>query len=273
VPCLERGTGTQSSPLSLSTAVVSSLLPTHRRRPRWPTVGGRGVWMCTVVVVGLVGVMPFWSFSPEFAGGFWWSASSPLCWFPWWRLSGGGRSGWSSFNKLVFGPERVWIFLFLASSSCCHGGRGREVEERWISRLYLVDIQLFPFLLCELMRVSSLAPAGETDLTVGVNRGVAPADVLLASLKSRRLRRVEDAATSTRLSPLKICSGDPAAACWCLFSPSGETTASMQAVADLVVYRRSQGLSCCFTFYGVLSVIWGQLPRFWMVLVASCFLT
>jgi hypothetical protein len=33
--------------------------------------------MCTVVVLGLFGVMPFWSFSPEFAGGFWWSASSP----------------------------------------------------------------------------------------------------------------------------------------------------------------------------------------------------
>jgi hypothetical protein len=165
----------------------------------------------------------------------------------------------------------VRIFLFPASFSCCHGGRRLEMEDQWISCLYLVVLQLVPVLLRVLLRVMLLVFAGEADSTAGVIRGGAPADVLLASLRSWRPRRVATAATSTRLSPPKFCSGDSAAACWCLFSFSGEVEALVQAAADLIQHRRSRGLGCIFTFSRVLSVIWGQLVRFWMVLVTSCF--
>jgi hypothetical protein len=78
------------------------------------------------------------------------------------------------------------------------------MEEKQFSGLYLVDLQLSHVLLHELMQVKLLVPVGETDLTAGVNRGVALADAPLASPRSRRPRRVEDAATSTWFIPLKF---------------------------------------------------------------------
>jgi hypothetical protein len=230
--------------------------------------------MCTGVALGLLGVLPLWRFSPEFAGGFRRFAGSFPCWSPWWKLSGGGGSGRISPNKLVFGPLRVRILLFLASSSCCHGGRGREVEVRWFWGLFVVDLQLLPALKRELLRVTALALAVGTGLTVGVNRGVAPVDAPSTSPRSRRPRRVADAATSTRFFPLTFCSGDSAVACGCFFSHSGEAEALMQAAADLVLRRRSHMLGCIFLFLRVLSVKGGQLSQIWMFLViSSCFLT
>jgi hypothetical protein len=146
------------------------------------------------------------------------------------------------------------------------------MEEKQFSGLYLVDLRLFHVLLHELMQVKLLVLAGETDLTARVNRGVAPADAPLASPRSWRPRRVEDAATSTRFIPLKFQSGDLAAACWCLFSPSGEAEALLQAAADFDLHRRSRWHGCTFYFFRVLSVKWGQLPKFWIVPVTSCFL-
>jgi hypothetical protein len=169
--------------------------------------------------------------------------------------------------------KTVRIFLLLVSFACCHGGRRLEMEERWFSCRFWVFLQLFPVLLRVLRRVMMLVFAGETDSTAGVIRGAAPADVPSASLRSWRSRRVATAAISTRLSPPKICSGDSVAACWCLFSLSGEVEASMQAAADLFQLRRSRGFGCNFTFFRVLSVIWEQLSWVWMVPVTTCFLT
>jgi hypothetical protein len=167
----------------------------------------------------------------------------------------------------------VRTFWFSASCSCCHGGRRLEMEDRWFSCLFLVVFRLVPVLLRVLLRAMLLVFAGEAGSTAGVFRGVAPADVLFASLRSWRSRLVDTAATSTRLSPPKFCSGDSAAACWCIFSFSGEVDALLQAAADLFQHRRSRGPGCNFTFFRVPSVIWGQLVRVWMVLVTSCFLT
>jgi hypothetical protein len=55
-----------------------------------------------------------------------------------------------------------------------------------------------------------------------------------------------------------------------LFSFSGEVEASAKAVADHGCSRRSQGLTCFFTLFWVLSVVWRQLFRVWTVLVFSC---
>lgn len=45
---------------------------------------------------------------------------------------GGGFSR-ISLNKLAFLPDKELISLFSASSFCCHGGRGREVDEFFVS--------------------------------------------------------------------------------------------------------------------------------------------
>lgn len=137
----------------------------------------------------------------------------------------------------------------------------------------LVVFQLLPTLLCEFLQVLLLVLASDLDLTDGVNRGVSPADTATSSLRSRRPRRVEDAATSTRLGPLKVHSVDTAAACGRLFSPSGEVEVSVDAAADHVHHRRSQGPTCYFSFFRVLSVFLGQLSHVWNDRVVSCFLT
>jgi hypothetical protein len=123
------------------------------------------------------------------------------------------------------------------------------VEELWrlLFRSLLQKLKLF--LLWELMQVMKLAQASEIDLTVGGDRGVAPADAALAFARSRRSRRVVHAAISTRTLPLQVFSGDQAAACWCFVFLSGEALAFVQAAADLDLYRRIRGLSCNFVFY------------------------
>jgi hypothetical protein len=121
------------------------------------------------------------------------------------------------------------------------------MEELRSSCLNLIALQLF--LLWELMQVRMLAQAFESDLTVGGNRGVAPADAALASARSRRSCRVVIAAISTRTLPPQVYSGDKAAACWCFVFPSGEVLAFMQAAADLNLHRRIRGLSCNFVFH------------------------
>ena len=122
-------------------------------------------------------------------------------------------------------------------------------------------------------RTQLLVPASFTGLTAGESRGVSPADVLLDSFRSRRLRRVTTAATPTRCFPLQVFSGDLAAADRCLVSPSGEVETSVSAEADLLPHRRSRGLVCILLFCRVLSVICGQLVQIWIVPVFSVFLT
>jgi hypothetical protein len=148
-----------------------------------------------------------------------------------WRAPS-ARSAWRGPVVVVSAVARAWCLWPL-------------LEAAMALPLYL----LFPVLLRVLLRVKALVSAGETDSTAGVNRGVAPADVSSAFLRSWRPRQVAAAATSTRLSPLKVCSGDSAAACWCFFSPSGKVEASMQAAADLIQRRRSRGLGCSFSSF------------------------
>jgi hypothetical protein len=97
----------------------------------------------------------------------------------------------------------------------------------------------------ELLQVLKLASAG-VDLTVGVLRGESPADGVSLLLQSR-LCRVALAAISTRLCPLKVLSGNTAAASWCLAFVSDETGRFRQAAAERACSRRTQGLSCFFT--------------------------
>jgi hypothetical protein len=122
------------------------------------------------------------------------------------------------------------------------------------------------------MQVFKLASASGVDLTAGVVRGVAPADMLITSARSWRPRRVIVAANSTRRCPLKDYSGDKAAPagasslapawrnrCW-----RRRIVLGAEDPKDLVVF---------LLFSGVLSVILGQLSNFWTVLVLSSFLT
>lgn len=91
---------------------------------------------------------------------------------------------------------------------------GSELADGFRRCLYrsLVVLQLFPKLLCERMQVGVLVFSSVSTLTGGEDRGVAPADVLSAFFRSRRLHRVATATTSTRLCPLKVLSSDLAAA-------------------------------------------------------------
>lgn len=73
-------------------------------------------------------------------------------------------------------------------------------------------LQLLPLLRCKLLQALLLAPASSSGLTVGGMRGVSPVDVRSTSLRSRRPRRVENAATSTRFCPLKYLSDNTATA-------------------------------------------------------------
>jgi hypothetical protein len=110
-------------------------------------------------------------------------------------------------------------------------------------------LQLLPVLFVVLLQAWRLARAGVLGLSAGEVRGAAPADVALAFARSRRPRRVDTAATSTRRSPLKFLSGDSAAACGGFFSPSGEDVAPVRAAADRLWRRRSQGPSCYFFLF------------------------
>jgi hypothetical protein len=80
--------------------------------------------------------------------------------------------------------------------------------------------------------------ASETDLTVGMDRDIAPTNAPLASARSWRSRRVAYAAISTRNLPLKIRSGDQVASYWCLVFPFGEAHAFRPAAADFDLHGR-----------------------------------
>ena len=129
-------------------------------------------------------------------------------------------------------------------------------------------LKLFPVV--ELMRVMRPALVGASDLTVGVERGVAPADVHLTSARSRRSRRVTLAATSTRIDPPEFQSGDQAAACWCPLSSSGEVERQSRRRPIEILTEDPKDVFVIFPSIKVLSVKWGQLPQFWCVLVPSC---
>jgi hypothetical protein len=130
----------------------------------------------------------------------------------------------------------------------------------------------FPAVPFVLMQVFKQASASGVDLTTGVVRGVAPADMLITSARSWRPRRVIVAATSTRRCPLKDYSGDKAA-------PAGAS--SLTPAWRYRCWRRRIVLGAedpkdlaVFLFLSrVLSVFLGQLSIFWTVLVLSSFLT
>lgn len=108
----------------------------------------------------------------------------------------------------------------------------------------------------ECLRACKLAFAGGCGLTVGLNRGVAPADVASADFKPRRPRRVADAAISTRCEPPQVWSGDTAATLVVFVFFSGGATA---ATADRVVAESMrqgwfQGPGCSFVCCRGLSV-------------------
>jgi hypothetical protein len=130
----------------------------------------------------------------------------------------------------------------------------------------------FPAVPFVLMQVFKQASASGVDLTTGVVRGVAPADMLITFARSRRPRRVIDAATSTRKCPLKDYPGDKAA-------PAGAS--SLTPGWRYRCWRRRivlgaedpKDLAVFLSFSRVLSVSLGQLSKFWTVLVLSSFLT
>jgi hypothetical protein len=194
------------------------------------------------------------------AGGGWCSWCGRWC-------EGGGRRLELLSPALFF----VVVELLLARRRRCWGcaGVGLELADGLFWCLYRspVVLQFVPKLLCVQMQVGVLALASFSVLTAGVNRGVSPADVLSASFRSRRPRRVAAAATSTRRGPLKVRSGDLAAACGGFVSPSGEVELSKMAVADLHRLRGARGLDCFLVSFRVLFVIWGQLSQ---CLVGSC---
>jgi hypothetical protein len=143
----------------------------------------------------------------------------------------------------------AWGILVLPLLPRFDGDCSGAVEELWrlLYRSLLQRLQLF--LLWKFLQVMELAQASAIDLTVRVDRGVAPADAALAFARSRRSRRVVTAATSTRTLPLQVFSGDLAAACWCFVFLSGEALAFVQAAADLDPCRRIRGRSCNFVFF------------------------
>jgi hypothetical protein len=119
------------------------------------------------------------------------------------------------------------------------------------------------------LQVVRPAFVGDSDLTAGRIRAVCPADVLSSFFKSRRLRRVGDAATLTRLRPLKFPFGDLVAVCWCFGVISGERARCFQAAADRAESRRHQGLVCGFSsLQGVFCNLWTAVQ----LLDGSCIL-
>jgi hypothetical protein len=128
----------------------------------------------------------------------------------------------------------------------------------------------FPAVPFELMQVVKQAPASGVDLTTGVVRAVGPADMLITSARSRHLRRVIHAATSTRRYPLKDYPGDKAA-------PAGVSSSApawrIWCWSRRIVSAEDPKDLVFFSFSRVLSVFSGQLSNFWTVLVLSSFLT
>jgi hypothetical protein len=105
-----------------------------------------------------------------------------------------------------------------------------------------------PAVLAAVLQVVRPTFVGGSDLTAGWIRAGCPADVFPSFFISRRLRRVDDAATLTRLCPLKFPFGDIAAVCWCHGVFSGERVRCFQAAADREESRSHQGLDCVFSF-------------------------
>lgn len=137
----------------------------------------------------------------------------------------------------------------------CSGAGGRSIG-------FVQECGFSPAVpLCVLLQVMAPAPVGVADLTVGTNRGVAPADMLLSCFRSRRLRRVATAATTTRLGPLKIRTGDLAAApVGFVFLFGGAMTAS-RAAADSFVQISSRGLVCiCVVSQGLFCIVGTAVP-------------
>lgn len=182
------------------------------------------------------------------------------------RDSGVGLAGvvlaWGTSSLGVFWSSRLLPRAAVAVGSCGSSklveeggdGSGLPVPRRPVlgvraPRSAEAGLQLLPVLFVVLLQAWRLARAGVLGLTAGEVRGAAPADVALAFARSRRPRRVDTAATSTRSSPLKFLSGDSAAACGGFFSPSGEDVAPVRAAADRLWRRRSQGLSCYFFLF------------------------
>ena len=125
------------------------------------------------------------------AGGGWCSWCARRC-------EGGGRLRELLSPAFFF----VGVELLLARRRRCWGcaSVGSELADgfRWCLYRSPVVLQLFPKLRCVRMQVRVLALASVSVLTAGEDRGVAPADVPSAFFRSRRLRRVATAATSTR---------------------------------------------------------------------------
>jgi hypothetical protein len=193
-------------------------------------------------------------------------------WFSWCgrRCEGGGRLRELLSPALFF----VGVELLLARRRRCWGcaGVGSELadELRWCVYRSLRQ-QRSPKLLRGLMQVGVVACAIGPLLTAGVDRGVSPADVASSFFRSRRSRRVDTAATSTRRGPLKVRSGDLAAASEGFASPSGEVELLKMAAADL---RGARGLDCFSSlFLGFFLQFGDCCPSVWLVPVFSCFLT
>jgi hypothetical protein len=108
-----------------------------------------------------------------------------------------------------------------------------------------------------LLQVVRPAFVGDSYLPAGRIRAVCPADALPSVFKSRRIRRVGDAATSTRLCPLKSPFGDSVTACGCFGVISGERAQCFQAVADRAERRRHLGPVRVFPYLqGVFCNLW-----------------
>jgi hypothetical protein len=148
------------------------------------------------------------------------------------------------------------------------GGCFVAIEEPWRLLYRSLLRQRSPKLLRVLMQVGVVAFAAGPVLTTEVARGVSPGDVPSSSSRSRRPRRVATAATSTRRGPLKVRSGDLAAASEGFVSPSGEVELLKMAAAD---HRGARGLDCFSSFFlGFVLQFWDNCPSVWLVPVFSC---
>jgi hypothetical protein len=206
------------------------------------------------------------------------------------RDSGVGLAGvvlaWGTSSLGVFWSSRLLPRAAVAVGSCGssklveEGGDGsglpdprRPVLGVRAPRSAEAGLQLLPVLFVVLLQAWRLARAGVLGLTAGEVRGAAPADVALAFARSRRLRRVDVAATSTRSSPL---SSSPATQLWRAGASSLlPATMRLRGVRQRIGFcaEDSKCLFVIFCFFRVPSVKWGQLSHVWTILVFSSFLT
>jgi hypothetical protein len=115
-----------------------------------------------------------------------------------------------------------------------------------------VFLQLLPLLRHKLLQALLLAPASWSGLTAGEMRGVSPADLRSTFFRSRRPRRVETAATSTRFIPLQHLSGNTAAAGDASSSAPARSTRWLRRWQILDVPEDPKGLfvfSVCLGFF------------------------